>query len=249
MNTRIPDKSPCAASTASHTEAFSKAGYSLPRQVTPRKSSDGKCSDCDTRSAGTNAKKATVSAEDALHFEVSMRSDEQRSKDCDADSSSEQDFDSHEKEPHEEDVSGELAFASLFAGRFDVRAGAESAKAETAKPAASSQRTELLAEHLAERILVSEISAAGQEVRIQPAGDILPYTEICLVRGTDGLLSAVIHADNPAAFQTLAAAQHDLRTRLEASEGQPVRVELRSSADDYNDPRRRSRGLDLDPHA
>lgn len=248
MNTRIPDKSPCADSTASHTETFLKAGYSLPRQVTPRKNSDGKRSD-DDRTAGTSAKKNAVSAEDALHFETTLRSDKQQSKSQDADSSSEQDFDSHEKEPREKDVSGELAFASLFAGRFDAKAVAESAKAETAQPAASSQRTESLAEHLAERILVSEISAAGQEVRIQPAGNILPDTEICLVRGTDGLLSAVIRTDNPAVFQTLAAAQHDLRTRLEASEGQPVHVELRSSADDDNDPRRRSRGLDLDPHA
>lgn len=251
MSTRITDTSLRAATTPGHTETLSKAGYSLPRQSAQRKNADEERSD-DDGAADAGSHKASVSAEDARNFEAAMRADKRRSDSREGDSSSEQDTDSREEEPHEEDESGELSFASLFAGRFDGGAVAESAKTDTAQAAqtaSSAQRAEALAEHLAERILVSEPSAAGQEVRIQPAGNILPDTEICLVRGTDGLLSAVIHTDNPASFQTLAAAQHDLRARLEASEGQPVHVELRSSADDDNDPRRRSRGLDVDPHA
>lgn len=154
-----------------------------------------------------------------------------------------------ERDQQQEKLKSEkMPLESLFAGRFDAGAASRLVRAEATSPVEPSPCAEALAEHLTERILVSEPSAAGQEVRIQPSRDILPDTEICLMRGADGLLSAVIRTDNPAAFQTLAAAQHDLRTRLEQSEGQAVRVELRSSADDDNDPSRRSRGLDLIPN-
>lgn len=248
MNTRIADKSLSPESIAGHTDAFSNLGSRTQRDVNARtRSNDDRERSDDDSAAGLAAKTARPSAEDARHFEAAMRSEEQRSEA--GDSSSEQEPDTKEQDATQEEAAGDLSFAALFAGRFDGGTVAPSAKAEAAQAAESPQRAESLAERLAERILVSESSEVGQEVRIQPSRDILPDTEICLVRGADGLLSAVIRTDNPSSFQTLAAAQHELRTRLEASEGQTVKVELRSSADDDNDPRRRSRGLDLDPQA
>lgn len=244
MNTSISESTPCAAATANPAEAFSSAGYSLPRQASPRNSADEERSGDDLMS-GSGDQNTLVSSEDARHFEAAMRSDRRRSDSHEKDSSSEQEADSRKKAPHKDEVADDLPFASLFAGRFDAGAVVEVAPQAAPSPSAPSP-SEALGQRLAERILVSEPSGSGQEVRIQLSGALLPDTEICLVRGTDGLLSAVIRTDNPAAFQTLAAAQHDLRDRLEAAEGQAVRVELRSSTDDDNDPRRRSRGLDLD---
>lgn len=238
MNTTIADKSLSSASSSGHPEAPQNSGFHT----------------SSTPDHAAFAHSSPVPAEDARHFAAAMGSadttpDNSRSampprkySAQPKEERSDKKQDTRKDANHDERE--ETPFASLFAGRFEAGTAAPQATVAVASPAEPLLRDQSLAEQLAERILVSESSAAGQEVRILPSRDILPDTEICLVRGADGLLSAVIHTDNPASFQTLAAAQHDLRTRLEESEGQEVHVELRSDADDA-DPRRRSRGLDL----
>ena len=104
-----------------------------------------------------------------------------------------------------------------------------------------------LADRLLERILVAEPQGGGSEIRLMLGDDVLPGTEIRLLRGADGALSVSLVTENATAFQTLVAAQDSLRRRLEGLEGQEVRVEVTSGTDrneaEDGDARRRSRGL------
>lgn len=126
---------------------------------------------------------------------------------------------------------------TLFAGRM-------AQAAETAAPPGDAPDLGALAEKLVERILVSEPSG-GSEIRLMLGKDVLPGTEIRLQRGSDGLLSVLVTADNAASFQTLVGAQESLKARLESFE-RNVRVEVvseRGGADaEDGDTRRRSRG-------
>jgi type III secretion system needle length determinant len=100
-----------------------------------------------------------------------------------------------------------------------------------------------LVESLVERILVGQNADGGQEVRLRLGSDTLPGTEIRLTKNADGTLQVVLATDNASSFQTLVAAQHDLKARLERLDC-PVRVDVTSeSGSEDNDSRRRSRGL------
>lgn len=97
---------------------------------------------------------------------------------------------------------------------------------------------------LVDRILVATPPEGGSEIRIQLSRDVLPDTEIRLVRSSDGMLTVTLETQDATSFQTLVDAQNSLRTRLEQQEGM-VRVNVTtgtgSEAEDGN-PDRRSRG-------
>ncbi|WP_298067812.1 type III secretion system needle length determinant [uncultured Mailhella sp.] len=120
---------------------------------------------------------------------------------------------------------------NLFSGRMAL-----SAAPEVQAPAPERQW-----ETLVDRILVSAPESGSREVRISLSEQTLGGTEIALQRGADGMLSIVLNTRDPAAFQTLVAAQNDLRQLLERHEPL-VRVQvLRESNREENDAQRRSR--------
>lgn len=133
---------------------------------------------------------------------------------------------------------------SLFAGRMGQAPASEQAPADGPDMGA-------LAEKLVERILVSEPVEGKSELRLTLGKDVLPGTEIRLLRGADGLLSVRLETDNAASFQTLVGAQETLKAQLERIEKSGVRVEVvseRNGADaEDGDARRRSRGLFIEP--
>lgn len=111
-----------------------------------------------------------------------------------------------------------------------------------AAPAENSAPNFALAEKLVSRILVSQDSARGQEVRLQLGTEILPDTEIRLIKGRDGMLQVMLLSDNPSSFQTLVAAQGTLKEQLEKFETN-VRIDVSMhTQEENNDSRRRSRG-------
>lgn len=99
-----------------------------------------------------------------------------------------------------------------------------------------------LAEKLVERILVGQTPDGGQEVRLRLGPDVLPGTEIRMTKAPDGTLEVVLVTDDASSFQTLVAAQSDLKARLERLDS-PVRIDITSeSGAEDNDSNRRSRG-------
>ena len=127
---------------------------------------------------------------------------------------------------------------SLFAGRMG-------------QPASDGPDLGALAEKLVERILVSDPVEGRSEIRLMLGKDVLPGTEIRLLRGSDGLLSVRLETDDAASFQTLVGAREALKTQLERFEKNGVRVEVVSERDgadaEDGDARRRSRGLFIEP--
>jgi type III secretion system needle length determinant len=128
-----------------------------------------------------------------------------------------------------------LPLNDLFSGRMaSITSGA-------ARPEAPMPPSEL-AEKLVERILVGQTADGGQEVRLRLGPDVLPGTEIRMTKGPDGTLQVVLITDNASSFQTLVAAQNDLKARLENLDS-PVRIDITSeSGAEDNDSNRRSRG-------
>ncbi len=136
---------------------------------------------------------------------------------------------------------GNMPMSSPLDGLFANRMGAMSEMTEMSSP----DSTEL-ANKLLERILVAEPESGGSEIRLMLNDDVLPGTEIRLLRGVDGFLSVSLVTDNATSFQTLVAAQDSLRRQLEGME-KNVHVEVTSetagSGAEHNDTRQRSRGL------
>jgi type III secretion system needle length determinant len=128
-----------------------------------------------------------------------------------------------------------LPLNDLFSGRMaSITPGA-------ARPEAPMPPGEL-AEKLVERILVGQTGDGGHEVRLRLGSDVLPGTEIRMTKGPDGTLQVVLVTDNASSFQTLVAAQDDLKARLEKLDS-PVRIDITSeSGAEDNDSNRRSRG-------
>jgi type III secretion system needle length determinant len=123
-----------------------------------------------------------------------------------------------------------LPLNDLFSGRM------ASITPGVARPEAPVPPGEL-AERLVERILV------GQEVRLRLGPDVLPGTEIRMTKSPEGTLQVVLVTDNASSFQTLVAAQSDLKARLERLDC-PVRIDIASeSGAEDNDSKRRSRGV------
>lgn len=133
---------------------------------------------------------------------------------------------------------------SLFAGRMGQPASVDPAPNDGPDLGA-------LAEKLVERILVSDPVEGRSEIRLMLGKDVLPGTEIRLLRGSDGLLSVRLETDDAASFQTLVGAREALKTQLERFEKNGVRVEVISERDgadaEDGDARRRSRGLFIEP--
>lgn len=122
---------------------------------------------------------------------------------------------------------------SLFAGRMD-------SVSSVLVPAALS---EIDMDALVERILVSAPEAGSQEVRITLAGSTLGGTEIVLQRDSLGQLAVILLTTDDAVFQTLVAAQHELKQRLDDVESHAVRVNVDMGGEERNDHERRSRGF------
>jgi type III secretion system needle length determinant len=101
-------------------------------------------------------------------------------------------------------------------------------------------------ERLVEQILISHPDQAGdREVRLMVKNSVLPDTEIHLSRGTDGLLSVTLATGRNDTFQTLVAAQAELKQALDARENREVRlavVDTRGAGAEEGKSDRRSRG-------
>lgn len=138
----------------------------------------------------------------------------------------------------DDDVPGQmpsLPLNDLFSGRMTSITPGE------VRPQAPMPPGEL-AEKLVERILVGQTADGGQEVRLRLGPDVLPGTEIRMTKGPDGTLEVVLVTDDASSFQTLVAAQSDLKARLERLDS-PVRIDITSeSGAEDNDSNRRSRG-------
>lgn len=134
------------------------------------------------------------------------------------------------------------AFESIFSMAFSSvkESGIQEITAPIPKP-------NELTENLVERILVSDPKSADQEVRIKLNESVLPDTEIRIIRHNDGSLHIQLNSENANSFQTLAAQQFELKTRLERIENSPIIVEVNSRNREESDRNRRSRGL-FDPY-
>jgi type III secretion system needle length determinant len=144
---------------------------------------------------------------------------------------------------------GDGSLASLMHSLFAERLGASSVDAaHTASVPAGSAvpRSAEMVEHLVEQILVSHPDQVGdREVRLMVRNSVLPDTEIRLSRGTDGLLSVTLATGRNDAFQTLVAAQVELKQALDARENREVRltvVDTRDAGAEEGGSDRRSRG-------
>ena len=99
----------------------------------------------------------------------------------------------------------------------------------------------LNSEKLCETILVSQPDADSQEVRLTLNKDILPDTEIKIMRDANGMLNISLSSSNSSSFQTLVQGQHDLRQLLEKS-GEQANIQVNSgdASQDGRDEERRS---------
>ncbi|MDR3157681.1 MAG: hypothetical protein LBU11_01450 [Zoogloeaceae bacterium] len=136
--------------------------------------------------------------------------------------------------------------SSLFGERLGVTPGSVQATPANAVAAPAAPRTMEMVERLVAQILVSPPDSAGErEVRLMVKDSLLPDTEIRLARGADGLLSITLSTGRSDAFQTLVAAQADLKRALDARENQEVRlvvVDTQKAGAEDADSERRSRG-------
>jgi type III secretion system needle length determinant len=141
------------------------------------------------------------------------------------------------------------SLSSLMHSLFAERLGAPSADAAWASANASEAavpRPAEMVERLVEQILVSHPGEAGdKEVRLMVRNSVLPDTEIRISRGTDGLLSVTLATGRNDAFQTLVAAQAELKQALDVQENREVRltvVDTRGAGAEDGRSERRSRG-------
>ncbi|MDR0672659.1 MAG: hypothetical protein LBF93_03145 [Zoogloeaceae bacterium] len=138
----------------------------------------------------------------------------------------------------------EESLSSLMSKLFDERLGAPAkSPAQSAQTApVDAPRTAEMVERLVAQILVSDPSGdqANREVRLMVRDSLLPDTEIRLARGADGLLRVTLATGRSDAFQTLVAAQTELKAALDAREKQEVRLIVtdRSGAEDGERDRR-----------
>ncbi len=90
----------------------------------------------------------------------------------------------------------------------------------------SMQEMDALTTMMADRILLSDPKAHMVTVEISLADLALPGTTVQLTRSLDGLLAVNLMTHDAAAFQTLVAAQAELKIKLEAVETGFVRVDV-----------------------
>jgi len=127
---------------------------------------------------------------------------------------------------------------AFFAGKIDSSMQSSS----TESISTPSTIPEDIATNLVDRILVGSPKDGGTEVRISLNNDVLPNTEIQLLRGNDGTLSVKFITGDSNSFQTLVEAQNTLQTKLEA-QGERVRINVSSEThQEGNDANQRSQG-------
>ncbi|MDR2788743.1 MAG: hypothetical protein LBD06_10415 [Candidatus Accumulibacter sp.] len=140
----------------------------------------------------------------------------------------------------------EMSLSSLIGSLFGERLGTAASAAAAPVDSAAPLPTEATVRHLVDQILVSHPDQAGdREVRLRVRDSVLPDTEIRLSRGADGCLSVTLATGRGDAFQTLVAAQMELKQALDSRENQEVRLvvlDTRESGRDGADGERRSRG-------
>ena len=105
----------------------------------------------------------------------------------------------------------------------------------------AAQSAPVLNEKLVETILVSQPDADNQEVRLTLNRDILPDTEIRMMRDVNGTLNIILQSNNASSFQTLVAGQNTLKAMLEQGEGE-IKITVESGDTGQNDTNQRSRG-------
>lgn len=147
---------------------------------------------------------------------------------------------------------------SAFFGGTAAPAPQAAAAAAAAAPAAGIEGAEGAAlpddalQSVVSQILVNSPDAAESEVRLTISEDLLKGTEISLVRDkATGELMVRIECSDPSSLQTLVAAQHDLRTSLQAQEKTPVEVRVSSQdagKEGENPSEHRSRGRNDNPY-
>lgn len=147
---------------------------------------------------------------------------------------------------------------SAFFGGAAAPAPQAAAAAAAAAPAAGIEGAEGASlpsdalQSVVSQILVNSPDAAESEVRLTISEDLLKGTEISLVRDkATGELMVRIECSDPSSLQTLVAAQHDLRTSLQAQEKSPVEVRVSSQdagKEGGNPSEHRSRGRSDNPY-
>ncbi len=133
----------------------------------------------------------------------------------------------------------------LFRGASGMPAMGDASAAGAAQAATMPDGEAL--EALVSRILVNTPERGGSEVRLTLSDAAFRGTEVSIMRDLSGALTVKIVSSDPSAFQTLVSSRNELLSSLQAQEKAPVSVEMeedRGDADDSNDSRRRSRGLD-----
>lgn len=133
----------------------------------------------------------------------------------------------------------------LFRGASGMPAMSDASAAGAAQAATMPDGEAL--EALVSRILVNTPERGGSEVRLTLSDAAFRGTEVSIMRDLSGALTVKIVSSDPSAFQTLVSSRNELLSSLQAQEKAPVSVEMeedRGDADDSNDSRRRSRGLD-----
>ncbi|MBO4312323.1 MAG: hypothetical protein J5828_04935, partial [Desulfovibrionaceae bacterium] len=131
---------------------------------------------------------------------------------------------------------------SEMARRAEPMPAAGAAQASTA-PEGPAHADQTMLENMVERILVSAPEQGSHEVRLTLNAQFLHGTDIVLNRDAAGALSVTLQANDPSAFQTLVAAQGELKQLLETQERAEVRVTVTDNTpQEQNDSRQHSRG-------
>ena len=199
----------------------------------------------ETRPSGST-EGAAPAASDVDSFEQAMGRVEEREQRGQGQQGGGQDSDSGQ-EQRDRSLMEAFTMSSPLDGLFGNRMVAENQPATAPAGTPAGPEPSELAQRLVERILVSEPSAGGQEIRLTLGNDVLPGTEISILRDASGNLAVRLVTENASSFQTLVSAQDTLKRQLEGLEQKDVRVEVSSEFGDNrqegNDSRQRSRGF------
>lgn len=113
--------------------------------------------------------------------------------------------------------------------------------ATVSAPHFSAKEIETMLNLLVDRVAISDTKAHMVTMEVSLADTALRGTTLHLTRSLDGLLAVNIMTNDGAIFQTLVAAQVDLRAKLEALDTGMVRVDIaHTNQEQERDPQRRS---------
>lgn len=148
-------------------------------------------------------------------------------------------FENSIKEHSDLPGSGLLDASSLFHNAFSL---SPQTVEHVDAPSQPSLLREVDLETLVERILVSSAESGTKEVRLILGGDVLKGTEVIIQRDVLGALAIQLHAHDAAIFQTLVAAQGELKLLLESRMADPIQIIVDFGNGSGNDTERRSKG-------